>query len=359
MLSNGAFNALLKTLEEPSENVIFVLATTEINKIPDTILSRCQKYSFKRIANTDIISRLEHILKYEAVDYDIEALELISKHSGGALRDAESLLDKTLSYTNQKLTYDIVINALGLIESDEVNYLILNTIKGDVESAYLKFDELNNNGKVVEKIIIEMMDFIRSILVNKVISINSDISKFDTKKYIEDYIDISEHDLNDLLSQLDDIYRNIRFVYSPRLSFELLLIKWGLKNGSNHKVKFKKIVEKRAIEEIEEESSTSINIDLLVKDWAHFVDEVRDVDPLIYAYIVECKPKSVKDNIITVSVSSGFDYYVDNINNPKTNETLREVLNKVYKGKYRLIAEMEEEKDDIVDFFGDNITIKE
>ncbi len=362
MLSNGAFNALLKTLEEPSENVIFILATTEINKIPDTILSRCQKYNFKRISNKDIVSRLEEILKFESVACDVEALETISKHSGGALRDAISLLDKTLSYTTERLTNDIVINSLGLIESDEVNSIVLNIMNGNIEEVYLKIDELNNNGKVVEKIISEMMDFIRSILVNKVISINSDISKFDTKKYIEDYIDIEDRDLKELLASLDDLYKNIRFLYSPRLSFELLLIEWGLKKGSNKKVKVKRVIEKRAIEEIEEVEPVDISIDIVKRDWAYFLDDVKNADALIYAYIVECEPKSIEDNVIKVSVSKGFEYYVDSINDPKTNEVLREVLNRIYKGKFRLVAEIEEkneEENDMFDFFGSDITIKE
>ncbi len=361
MLSNGAFNALLKTLEEPSENVIFILATTEINKIPDTILSRCQRYNFKRISSDDMVSRLEKILKLEAVEYEREALEIISKHSGGALRDAESLLDKTLSYTTDKLTYDVVVRSLGLIEADEVHSIIISIMTGDVENAYLTFNNLINNGKVVEKIIVEIMDFIRSILVNKVISINSDISKFDTKRYIEDYIDIPEHDLKELLAQLEDLYKNLRFVYSPILSFEFLLIDWGIKKGSDKKVRVKKVIEKRAIEEIEEEKPSKLDEKRLISNWAYFVDEVKQRDALVYAYIVECKPKSVEDGIVKVSVGKGFDYYVDSINEPKVNELLREALNKVYKGKYRLIAEIEEkeEHDEIMDFFGSNITIKE
>ncbi len=361
MLSNGAFNALLKTLEEPSENVIFILATTEINKIPDTILSRCQRYNFKRISKEDMVSRLEKILQFESVDYEKEALEVISKHSGGALRDAESLLDKTLSYTTDKLTYETVVHSLGLIESDEVNSILLNIVTGDVEKAYDTFNQLIDNGKTVEKIIVEIMDFIRSILVNKVISINSGISKFETKKYIEDYIDIAETDLKELLSQLEELYKNLRFVYSPTLSFEFLLIDWGLKKGSDKKVKVKKVIEKRAIEEIEEDNTTPLDEKRLLDNWAYFVDAVKQRDALVYAYIVECKPKTVEDDVVKVSVAKGFEYYVDSINDPKVNELLRDVLNKVYKGKYRMIAEIEEKEEDneIMDFFGSDITIKE
>ena len=122
MLSSSAFNALLKTLEEPPEHVIFILATTEINKVPETIISRCQCYDFKRISVNDIVSCLSNICTKEGIDADVDALTLIASYCNGGMRDSIGLLDKLLSYSNvinAELFYDVV----GLVDDDIISEL--------------------------------------------------------------------------------------------------------------------------------------------------------------------------------------------------------------------------------------------
>ena len=118
MLTKEAFNALLKTLEEPPENVIFILATTNAFKVPDTILSRTLRFDFKKFTNNQIQSHLNSVLQKENIKYEDNAIEIISKKADGSMRDALSILDKIISYSNQCITYELVKDSLGIIEED-------------------------------------------------------------------------------------------------------------------------------------------------------------------------------------------------------------------------------------------------
>ena len=125
MLSIGAFNALLKTLEEPPSYVIFILATTEVHKIPITILSRCQRYDFKRIARTTIVDRLRELMDEEQVEVEDKALRYIAKKGDGSMRDALRLLDQCIAfYFGEKLTYEQVLDVLGAVDTDEFSILL-------------------------------------------------------------------------------------------------------------------------------------------------------------------------------------------------------------------------------------------
>ena len=133
MLSIGAFNALLKTLEEPPSYVIFILATTEAHKIPITILSRCQRYDFKRIARTTIVDRLRELMDEEQVEVEDKALRYIAKKGDGSMRDALSLLDQCIAfYLGEKLTYEHVLDVLGAVDTDEFSKLLREVLDGDV-----------------------------------------------------------------------------------------------------------------------------------------------------------------------------------------------------------------------------------
>ena len=133
MLSIGAFNALLKTLEEPPEYVIFILATTEVHKIPITILSRCQHYDFKRISIETITDRMRDLMQEEQVEVEEKALRYVAKAADGSMRDALSLLDQCIAfYLGQKLTYDNVLEVLGAVDTDVFSRLLRSVIRRDV-----------------------------------------------------------------------------------------------------------------------------------------------------------------------------------------------------------------------------------
>ena len=148
MLSIGAFNALLKTLEEPPEYVIFILATTEAHKIPITILSRCQRYDFKRITIDTIAARLDELMKKEQVEVEEKAIRYIAKAADGSMRDALSLLDQCIAfYLGQKLTYDHVLEVLGAVDTDVFSRLLRQIISQDVGKVLATVEELVMQGR--------------------------------------------------------------------------------------------------------------------------------------------------------------------------------------------------------------------
>ena len=168
MLSIGAFNALLKTLEEPPKHVIFILATTEINKIPITIISRCQRFDFNRISSQKIVERLKYICNEEKINITDSALNTIAELTDGGLRDAIGLLDKTLAYTSDQITEDIVhlVNySLTNKELDEMLNLLLSNNVGE----YIKYiEQISYKGVDLNKVVDEMIQYLRDLLLQQI-----------------------------------------------------------------------------------------------------------------------------------------------------------------------------------------------
>lgn len=164
MLSSGAFNALLKTLEEPPTHVIFILATTEFYKIPETIISRCQCFSFERISNENIVNKLKYIVNCEKINIDDEVLNLIAKYSDGGLRDSISMLDKLISYSD-KITVDDYYTLKGIVNEEYLKSLTNYIFNGDVSSILNLLTELENSGKDVVILLDSLMEYLKSCLI--------------------------------------------------------------------------------------------------------------------------------------------------------------------------------------------------
>ncbi|MCT6835387.1 MAG: DNA polymerase III subunit gamma/tau, partial [Acinetobacter baumannii] len=145
MLSMGAFNALLKTLEEPPEHVVFILATTELQKVPATIISRTQRYNFKRISQADLEKRMKYILDQENIKYDDKALAVIAEVADGGMRDALSILDQLLSYENDSVEYDAALEITGFAAKEKIEQILLAILNKDASQALaLAQKELQN-----------------------------------------------------------------------------------------------------------------------------------------------------------------------------------------------------------------------
>ncbi len=166
MLSVGAFNALLKTLEEPPSYVIFILATTEVHKIPITILSRCQRYDFHRISIDTVAEQLKHLTDVENVEAEEKALRYIAKTADGSMRDGLSLLDQCIAfYLGEKLTYDKVLEVLGAVDTDVFYRLLTSVIEGDVKSSIGIIEEIVINGRELTWFINEFTWYLRNLLL--------------------------------------------------------------------------------------------------------------------------------------------------------------------------------------------------
>lgn len=168
MLSIGAFNALLKTLEEPPEYVIFILATTEVHKIPITILSRCQRYDFKRIGIDTISDRLSELMEKEAIGVEPRALRYIAKTADGSLRDALSLLDQCIAFHfGRELTYDMVLDVLGAVDNEVFSRLLRHMIDQDVLGCISLLEEIVMQGRELTQFVSDYTWYLRNLLLVK------------------------------------------------------------------------------------------------------------------------------------------------------------------------------------------------
>ncbi|MBZ2110671.1 DNA polymerase III subunit gamma/tau [Streptococcus infantis] len=166
MLSTGAFNALLKTLEEPTPNVVFILATTELHKIPATILSRVQRFEFKSIKTQDIRDHIFHILEKEGIDYESEAVEIIARRAEGGMRDALSILDQALSLTQEaRLTTAVSEEITGTISLSALDDYVAALAQKDVTRALEKLDLIFDNGKSMTRFVTDLLQYLRDILI--------------------------------------------------------------------------------------------------------------------------------------------------------------------------------------------------
>lgn len=166
MLTTSAFNALLKTLEEPPSNVVFILATTEQHKIPVTILSRCLRFDFNRISQDNIISRVKTVLDSENIKYEDEAIEYVAKLADGGMRDALSILERCISESEDILKYKDVVKIVGAIDKDIIESLVEDIINYDSIAAIEKIDQIIKSGKDLRQIAYTLTEYFLDLLIN-------------------------------------------------------------------------------------------------------------------------------------------------------------------------------------------------
>ena len=229
MLSIGAFNALLKTLEEPPSYVIFILATTEVHKIPITILSRCQRYDFKRISIETITERMQELMEAEGVQVEEKALRYVAKTADGSMRDALSLLDQCIAFHfGKELTYDKVLDVLGAVDTEVFSRLYRQVLKHNVLGCINLLEEIIMQGRELTQFVSDFSWYLRNLLLVK------------TSDKMEDVIDASSENLNRLKEEaketdMETIIRYIRifselsskmkYATQKRILLEVALIK--------------------------------------------------------------------------------------------------------------------------------------
>lgn len=229
MLSAGAFNALLKTLEEPPSYVIFILATTEAHKIPVTILSRCQRYDFHRISIDTITERLKELMEKEQVDAEERALRYVAKAGDGSMRDSLSLLDQCIAfYLGEKLTYDRVLDVLGTVDHEVFSRLLRQVLAGNVSGCIHILEELLTGGKELGQFVSDFTWYLRNLLLVK------------TSEHAEEVLDVSTENLQALLEESEmiesdtlmryirvfsELSSQLRYATQKRVMVEIGLIK--------------------------------------------------------------------------------------------------------------------------------------
>ena len=251
MLTTGAFNALLKTLEEPPAHIIFILATTEPHKIPETILSRCQRFDFKRIADTSIVERLKCICNEEKITISDEALYEIAQISNGGMRDSISLLDQVNAYKNSDITVEDVHQVNGSLSKNELDKFISYIFDKDIENILKALDEYDSSGKNIIKVVEEITKKLKDDLYDSITSNNS--------KY-------SVTDITEILDSINNNLINIKQANDARLAIELMFIKMCYKNKQEEVKPVKEVTVKKTVTIEKDNKAETIKVEEVKKE---------------------------------------------------------------------------------------------
>lgn len=271
MLTTQAFNALLKTLEEPPKHVIFILATTEPNKIPLTISSRCQKFQFDRVDDVDIVKRLKQICDIEKISINDDALYEIARVSDGGMRDSINLLDQLCSYDLNNITVDDVYNVYGTISYIDIANLLSN-IKDNNGNYIVEFvEKINKDGINLSKFIEELLLFLRDVLVYKNCGNELGIKSKNDSVVKINYI-FSENDIYYTINLLNDLLGKIKYSVHPSVLLIANMLKLSSKVSVNNTVDSATVIEKK--EDVFNKSLTGHTVKRLVLPSNEYVDIV-------------------------------------------------------------------------------------
>ncbi len=334
MLSSGAFNALLKTLEEPPEYVIFILATTEVHKLPITILSRCQRYDFRRISIDEISDRIKELLDVEGVEVEDKAVRYIAKTADGSMRDALSLLDQCIAfYFEQKLTYDKVLDVLGAVDTEVFSEIVRFIIKGDVVNTLKVLEKITIQGRELTQFVNDLVWYLRNMLLLKTSEANEEIVDLSSENMLrlkEEASTVPTEVLMRYIRILSELSGQIKFANQKRILIEVALIKlcrpmMEVDNESlsdrirqlEQKIS-EGIVVRSAAETRVEQSDSAPKKDLkelaaaLPEDIKNIVSKwnviVSDIDPIFYQYLSDAYPSIEGEDILTIVFRQSYGY---------------------------------------------------
>ncbi|NLK43042.1 MAG: DNA polymerase III subunit gamma/tau [Tissierellia bacterium] len=419
MLTTEAFNALLKTLEEPPKHLIFILATTEPQKLPQTILSRCQRFDFKRITTKDIIENMKNICNNLKIEIEEEVLRLIARNTDGAMRDALSLLEQCLSFGEGKVTYEDAISILGIVNFDTIFDIVDNIINKNIEKTLEMIDEVIENGKDIHQFIKDFIYHFRNLMIVKTTKDPNDLIEVE-ESLLEKYIGQSKNiDINFILKSLDILTtadEKAKWSSQPRIILEMASIQltklgedlsleerikrleMGIRIDNTSPVKkpalketptidktpntisdtpIKKSTENapKPIEEVEEkevfeDNGEEISFEQIKEDWGKILQSVRTMMASTHALLVEGELISFSKNILTLGYKDGFGFHKDAISKPHNKGLVEKAISTYYKKNITVNFTMITEKPDVkkeekinkdeaikevIDFFGEDI----
>ena len=385
MLSQGAFNALLKTLEEPPSYVIFILATTEPHKIPATILSRCQRFDFKRVTVKDISSRMKYICEKEGIEADDKALNLIARNSQGALRDALSILDQCMSFQGHTISYNDVIELLGSVNIEQLFDLADSIIKENTKKSLQILNDFIVWGKDVRNLVNDLIGHFRNLMVCKISNDLDDIISLP-----EETIDLLKKQANTIdtnnliriLNILSETQDAMKTSSNPRVLMEVTMIKIvqpmfdeskealikRIENlekkieSGNIKVNHistnqsvdnfdkndqidKNIQEIQSEENIEYENIKNDDVKLIQKSWKNILQKMKeDKEQVTRALLQDVDSFNVSEDTLYIIFTDNYSFAKSRLDSPKTIEyvekVIREVLNRSFNVKIALKSQV-------------------
>ncbi|WLF69361.1 DNA polymerase III subunit gamma/tau [Clostridium septicum] len=383
MLSTGAVNAFLKTLEEPPNNVIFILATTDPQKLPITILSRCQRFDFKRINNSDIIARLRKIVTEQGVFADDKSLALIARVSDGAMRDSLSILDQAIAMGDGSVQYETLINMLGLVTNEYLFNLTNAITQRNVEKSVNIIDEVVYSGKDMYLFIKDLVAHYRNILMAKVTNNPEevlDMSEENISLVKEQASRIRAEEAMRCIRILQEAEGNAKLSKQARLYLELAVIKMckieydtsnevilsrinkleeGLKDGSlkvvsempkakknnnideSKKISVQKINEKS--KEIKGNENSNVKIQDIQRAWKDILERIKTRRAMIvYASLLTGKPVECKDGIVTVRYEEEYKFNKSRLEKPEYRAIISEILAEIFREDLKVVFEVDE-----------------
>ncbi len=353
MLTKEAFNALLKTLEEPPEHALFIFATTEIHKVPATILSRCQRFDFRRIPLKTIMEHLQNICKQDKIDIEEEALLQIAKKADGSMRDSQSILDQIISYSGDRVTFADVAQALGVIHQD-IYFKITGYIKdGNIKELILQAKEVFDSGYDVNEFLIGLEEHFRNLLVVRSTGSTEflDVAENYTDRYKEVAATFSEGDLIGYLQTVAETIQQLKTSQQPNLKFELGLIKMAKQpataqiedileklNVLKKKAPDADIAEETALPESESAvtEQSSLNQEVLRGIWPRFIEEINQIRPTLVPILETVHPTTDAKQIVLLDFGpiNPFQKKLLEHNKQLLVQTLEQLLGRVLRVKY-------------------------
>ena len=363
MLTTSAFNALLKTLEEPPENVVFILATTEQHKIPITILSRCLKFEFNRLSKNDISRRVKYVLEAENVKYEEEAVNYIATLADGALRDALSILDRCQNEYKDILKYDDILKIVGGIDKETIEKLVSNIFKCDIIESINLIEELINTGKDIRRINSLLVEKLLDILVNK----NNEKEQYENVDndriiYIIDKLSKLDNDLKFSMSQIVLIKACIVEICSPvtsnsnsesqssnnadisKLLNKIAVLEEKVNNLSNMRISQSQV--QKNVETVNKNVKTDAKIDIsnLCEPFKYIEELKKEIVQLgklkIFSGLTNCKVYE-KDNILVLICTNKMAYEL--LKADESINTIYNTVNSITDKEYLIKLELKEE----------------
>ncbi|MBN1069284.1 DNA polymerase III subunit gamma/tau [Clostridium botulinum] len=394
MLSGGAVNAFLKTLEEPPSNVIFILATTDPQKLPITILSRCQRFDFKRINQKDISERLRKITESQNVSVDEKSLDLIARVADGAMRDSLSILDQAIAMGDNNIKYDDLISILGLVTNEYLFDITNSIVERNIEKAMVIIDKLVFSGKDIHLFIKDLIGHFRNLLMVKVSNTpeeildmsleNIELIKEQGKKIrIEEIMRgiriLQEGEANSKVSKQSRLYLELSIIKMCKIEYdtssEVMLarinkLEESLKSGkiqvvsnsqisekapltdvvSNNQVKSKEKQVKKEQPNLSEEHNvnveSSLTIDNIKRAWSEILEAFKAKRAMvIYASIVTARPYKFENGVATLLYEASYAFNKNRLEKLEYKKIVNEVFSEVLKDKIIVRYEVENNKD--------------
>ena len=402
MLSISAVNAFLKTLEEPPENVIFILATTDPQKLPITILSRCQRFDFKRINHKEISARLRRITEAQNVHCEDKSLDLIARVCDGAMRDALSILDQAIAMGENEINYDDLISILGLVTNEYLFDITNSIIERNIEKSMVIVDKLVYSGKDMQLFIKDLIAHFRNLLMIKVTTNPEEVldmslenitlvreqgRKIRVEEIMRDIRILQEAETNSKMSKQSRLYLELSIIKMCKIEYdtsnEVILsrinrLEENLKSGkiqvtqnissesseahirtsaatsnsvqktSSNKVQHKEVHTNEGVNEGFNKDS-KLTLDDVARAWTEILEMFKAMRArIIHASLITGKPYAFKNGVLTIGFNELYSQSKPRLENAQYRETVNEVFSKVLREKIIVNYTVIKEKEDIV-----------